>query len=131
MTVNTDKPFRPRLVLAYADSAYAALCGRHFRRQGWEVCQASTAADVYRLARTISPRAVVLDTDLPDESGWLTCAKILLERPGLRVILVSPHQTEPEQRLSAFVGATGLVGRDQGVDALLDMILGTVLPQTG
>lgn len=131
MTVNTDKPFRPRLVFAHGDSAYAALCGRHFRRQGWEVYQANTAADARRLVRTISPRAVVLDTNLPDESGWLTCAKILLERPGLRAVLVSPQKTEKEQRLGAFLGATGLVGRDEGVGALLDQVLGTVLPQTG
>ncbi len=29
--------YRPLLLLAYADSAHAAQCGRYFRRHGWEV----------------------------------------------------------------------------------------------
>ncbi len=131
MKPTQDKPLRPRLLFAYGDSAYSALCGRQFRRQGWEVYQAGSAADVHRLVETINPRAVVVDTNLPDETGWLTCAKILLGRPSTRVVLVSTQKIEAEQRLASFLGAAGLVTRDQGTGPLLDLILGQVLPQTG
>src|SRR3954447_4782484 len=83
MIARTQKPmsFRPRLVLAYADSAHAALSCRHLRRQGWEVHLASSGFEARRLVRLLAPQVVVLDTDLREESGWLTCAKLKLENP--------------------------------------------------
>ncbi len=70
-----DAVYRPLLVLAYADSAHAAQCGRHFRRLGWEVRLVTTGAEARRLCSMCTPGAVILDIDLPDESGWLTCAR--------------------------------------------------------
>ena len=129
MIARTAKPlsFRPRLVLAYADSAHAALSGRHFRRLGWEVHLASTGAEARRLSQALAPSVVVLDTDLREESGWLTCAKLTLERPGQRVVLLGNDLSERAHNFAAFVGAAALVRRDAGTDALVETVQGTAL----
>jgi DNA-binding response OmpR family regulator len=122
---------RPLLVLAYADSFYAAMSCRHFRRLGWEVHLASGGCEARRLARTLRPAVVVLDTQLRDESGWLTCDKLRREIPGQRIVLVDPNPTDEDRRLGDFVGAASLVCRGGGVSALADEVLGSALPAVG
>jgi DNA-binding response OmpR family regulator len=129
--LQTPPSFRPRMVLAYADSIHAARSARHFRRLGWEVHLASSGPDARQLTSTLAPEVVVLDTQLPDESGWLTCAKMMLCCGVHKVVLVSPHPTDEEQRLAETVGAAGLVRRETGVPALVDEVMGTALPHAG
>src|SRR6516165_1830089 len=80
---------RPRLLMAYTDSAHASRCVRNFRRLGWEVHMVASGAEAQRLATELSPDAIVLDVDLPDESGWLSAAKILLTQPSQRIVLLA------------------------------------------
>jgi DNA-binding response OmpR family regulator len=121
--------YRPLLILAYADSAHAAQCGRYFRRHGWEVRLAPSAAETRRLLATSAPRAIVLDTELPDESGWLTCAKITQENPARRVILLAPGRSGNSRDNLAHVGASALVARHDSMEALAAIILGASLAE--
>jgi DNA-binding response OmpR family regulator len=122
---------RPRMVVAYADSVHAALSARHFRRLGWEVHLASSGPDARQLTRNLGPEVVILDTQLPDESGWLTCAKLMLGEGAQKVVLVSPDATDEEQRLADAVGAAALVSRETGVPALVGEVMGMALPHAG
>jgi DNA-binding response OmpR family regulator len=133
MIAQADKlvPFRPLLVLAYADSLYAALSCRHFRRLGWEVHLASSGAEARRLAHAYNPAVVVLETELREETGWLTCDKLTSELPGQKVVLVGQTPTGEDRRLAEFVGAAALVSRTAGVAALADEVVGTALPAVG
>jgi CheY-like chemotaxis protein len=121
----------PLMVLAYADSSYAALSCRHFRRLGWEVHLAPCGVEARRLARNLAPAVVVLDTHLRDESGWLTCDKLRRENPHQKVVLVSENPTDEGRRLAGFVGASGLVCRGGGAGALAEEVLGSALPAVG
>ena len=113
---------RPLLVLASADSLFAALNCRHFRRLGWEVHLANSGCEARRMAGVFNPLVVVLDTELRDESGWLVCDKLTRDMPGQKVILVSPDPSEENRSLAEFVGAAALVGRDTGIDALVEEV---------
>jgi DNA-binding response OmpR family regulator len=117
--------------MAYADSVHAALSARHFRRLGWEVHLASNGPEARRLARNLAPEVVILDTQMPDESGWLTCAKLMMENGAQKVVLVSPELTAEEERLAATVGASVIVERQQGVVALIDQVMDKALPHAG
>jgi CheY-like chemotaxis protein len=104
----------PCLVLAGFEAGLA----RSFRRRGWDVYPATSGPEARRLARMLGADLVVLDTFLPEESGWLTCEKLTRELPGIRVVLVDPDPRRAE--LAEFVGAAALVGR-QGLTALLEL----------
>src|SRR5205807_8268820 len=97
--------YRPLMILAYVDSAHAAKCGRYFRRLGWEVHLVASAAEARRLAATVHPQVTVLDTELPDESGWLTCAKLTHEDPTRKVVLLAPNRTTEAMHNLANVNA--------------------------
>jgi len=113
---------RPRLLMAYANSAHAALTSRQFRRQGWEVHLVHSGVEARRIAGLLRPQLVLLDVDLPDESGWLSCAKLLRECADLRVYIVGDEQRADSAAFSAFVGATGFIRRDQSHHLLLDEV---------
>ncbi len=115
---------RPVMILAYADSAHAARCGRYFRRLGWEVHLVASAAEARKLAGNTNPRVIVLDTELPDESGWLTCAKLMNEDPNRRVILLAPERTPELMQNLANINATALVSRHDRIDVFAETILG-------
>jgi DNA-binding response OmpR family regulator len=114
-----DIPSQPCLVLAHPDPAFAALASRSFRRLGWDVYLARTGPEARRLARMLQAHLVILDADLPEESGWLTCDKLTRELPHVKVLLTKSEPTLQDERLAAFVGASALINRHDGTTALL------------
>src|SRR4051794_424036 len=110
--------YRPCLVLAHTDEARAREVARSFRRLGWDVYLAASGPEARRLSRLLGPELVLLDAELPQESGWLTCAKLASEVPGARVVLVGRVDALSEG-FGAFVGSAAVVRRDAGVAELL------------
>lgn len=131
LTPNDETAYRPCMIVAHADTDYAARTARAFRRLGWDVYRASAGPEVRRLAWMLDPALVVLDAELPGESGWLTCDKLTREQPLIKVVLVDAGTAAGRGRFAEFVGAAGLVGRDDGVEALLDEVCETALPVAG
>jgi len=120
--------FRPCLILAHADPVYSAQVLRAFRRQGWDVYLAQTGPQVRRLARMMQPELVVLQAELPGESGWLTCDKLTGEFPAIKVVLVASNPTPRLADFADFVGAAALANRRDGVAALLPRVRAHALP---
>ncbi|MFI5381939.1 MAG: response regulator [Tepidisphaerales bacterium] len=121
--------YRPHVIIAHSSPAYAHAVARAFRRQGWIALQAADGPDA-RLAATNCPGSlIVLDVDLPGESGWLTCAKLHMDNPDHRVVLVAAHQSERNDDFAEFSGATRMVTEEQGPDPVLEAA-GIGLPAT-
>jgi CheY-like chemotaxis protein len=116
-----------QLIVAHQDQAFAAQTSRCFRKLGWKVYATSSAAEARRLARILHPAMVILDTDLPDESGWLMCDKLTREQPGLKVFLVSNRRNPYQSRFADFVGATGLLWRYGSLRVLAEEVDGDLL----
>ena len=113
---------RPRMLLAYADAAYASECCRFFRRLGWEVQLVASGDEARVLAAEFQPDVIVLEDDLIDESGWQTSAKIASDDPTFRIVIVS-DESSPYQRLRA-AGAKQVVRRSHGAEGLAGVVLG-------
>jgi CheY-like chemotaxis protein len=114
---------RPRLLMAYSDSAHASRCVRQFRRLGWEVHMVASGALVQRLAIELMPDAIVIDVDLPDESGWLSAAKILLVQPSQRIILLADSFDANERERARSLGVVGMVRREDGMGDLTALVV--------
>jgi DNA-binding response OmpR family regulator len=123
---------RPSLVVAYPKTGYTSALCRHYRLRGWEIHLAASGDEARQLAVQLSPEVVVLATDLPDESGWLICQKLLSERPDQKVVLVTNRTGPANQTFADFVGAVALVHEEAGIQALIEEIDGaTLLSPTG
>jgi DNA-binding response OmpR family regulator len=121
----------PHLIIAHSDPSYVAQVSRCFRQLGWRVHSAESGPAARRAARTLAPAGVVLAIDLPNESGWLTCAKLTAEQPGLKVLLVTTTPTSEYYRFADFVGAAALVCKSNGMQVLLDELADAALPAAG
>jgi DNA-binding response OmpR family regulator len=117
--------YRPCLILAHADAAYAGHAARAFRRLGWDVYVTRSGPETRRLARMLNPVVVVLQADLPEESGWLTCDKLVREQPFRKVVLVGVDFSAESESFAAFIGAAGVVNQADGVQALVDQVCDT------
>lgn len=122
MDILTRTGSGPRLIVRHDDPGFVAAVVRQCRCRGGLVHEASSVAEVRRLAYLHRSAVVVLDADGKDETGWLTCAKLTRERPACRVVLVSRDLGSECYRLAHFVGAAALVGREEGVSSLLDRV---------
>jgi len=125
------KPVLPRasrVVVALTDADHARAVLATFRRQGWEVLLPSAGMDLRETTRKARARAVVLDASpVGRESGYLTCKKLLMERPFTKVVLVAPAAPAADRRLAAFVGATALVDGTNPV-GVVSAVMGLRLP---
>jgi DNA-binding response OmpR family regulator len=110
--VRTPKYRPPRVVIGHRDVGYASILGRQLAEVGWESVVAGSAAQARVLARGNRTVALLLDVDLPDESGWLTCDKVTRERPELCVVLMSNESRPEDRRFATFVGARAIVQAD-------------------
>jgi CheY-like chemotaxis protein len=116
---------RDRVVLGLNDSVFAAWIARRLRRLGWGVHLVRSAAEVRALTKEFAPQVVVLETRLPDETGWLACEKILRDDPTVKVVLVASQPEQNGQAFAEFVGAAALISQEDGVQALIDQIVET------
>jgi len=119
---------RERVVLSLNDSVFAAWIARQLRRLGWEVHMTRSGDEARRLCSELSPQVVVLDTRLQDQSGWLTCEKILRDDPTLKVILVASHPEPNGQAFADFVGPAKLIRQGEGIQVVIDEIVATTAP---
>jgi len=112
---STEFSGRPRLLLAYADGAYASECGRYFRRLGWEVQMVASGDEARALVHEYQPNVVVLDEALLESASW----PVTDARCDVRVFVVTdePHDSRPND--------VSEVSRRGGAEALADAVLGT------
>jgi DNA-binding response OmpR family regulator len=111
------------MLLAYSDSAHAARCVRYFRRLGWEVHMVASGAEAQRLAAELLPQVIVLDADLPDESGWLSAAKLGVAPPQQRVVILVDRIDDQLADRARTLGIVGLVCRADSPEALAALVL--------
>lgn len=110
----------PCLILAHPHAAPQATLARGFRRLGWDVYLARSGPEARRLAHLLAADMVILHVDLPEESGWLTCDKLVREQPLTSVVLISDDLSPRNQELAGFVGARALVDRAEGMVPLVE-----------
>ena len=117
-----------RVVLALGEGLVARPIEEAFRRNGWDVHLAGPEADPRRVVGNLRPLATVLaTTPRGRESGWLTCKKLLMERPKLKVVLVHEDPTARDLRLAEFVGAVACVPAG-ATGAVVRAVMGPDLP---
>jgi DNA-binding response OmpR family regulator len=117
---------RERVVLALNDTVLAAWIARQLRRLGWAVHSTQSGEEARRLRREHSPQVVVLDIQLKDQTGWLTCEKILRDDPTLKVILFSSQSEINGEAFAEFLGSAKWIPQDQGSQAVINEIVATI-----
>jgi len=109
----------PRVVLAGGPD-FAVRAAEYLYLMGLDVCSVNGPDHLHALAVRSRTAAVVLPVEAGGESGFLTCAKLRLSRPKLKVVLVG-EPTHRSQRFARFLGA-GFATEADAADAVLKLI---------
>lgn len=76
------------------------------------VGEADNAAAAVALARESRPDVILVDINLPDESGLKVADAILKSQPGVRLLMLSVHDDQEFVRESVRIGAHGYLRKD-------------------
>lgn len=96
-----------RALVVEDDPETRELVSLALRSRGWAVRQAATGDEALAEARSFQPDLIFLDTTIPQQSGWLVCAKLKLFGDGPAVVFMT---TRAGCRLTPHAS---LVGVDQ------------------
>jgi len=91
------------ILLVDDDEAFVDLIARHLRAHGYEVATAGSVVATHRLLdEGLQPALLILDINLPDDSGWSLLRDDSLVAAGSPpVVIMSGTQIRPE-RLREF-----------------------------
>ena len=98
-----EAPLRGSVLLVDDDDAFVDLIERHLRAHGYEVATAGSIEATHRLLDGgLRPALLILDINLPDDSGWSLLRDDSLVAAGSPpVVIMSGTQIRPE-RLREF-----------------------------
>jgi DNA-binding NarL/FixJ family response regulator len=121
-------PERPRLRLLIVDDTPRVL--RDLRQLleltgGIEIVgEAGNGLEALRLARSLSPDAVVMDLEMPVLDGYAATRLIKTLQPAPRVIILSVHADPDERQRAREAGADSFVVKGARYETLMNAILG-------
>jgi DNA-binding NarL/FixJ family response regulator len=99
---------RIRILVVDDHAIFRAGLRRLLEDQGFEVvAEAGDGGSAVRLARSLSPDVVTMDTDMPGMSGVEATERILRAAPAARVLVLSNSKAESDIVDSVMAGACG------------------------
>lgn len=111
----------PTILLVEDDESLRSVVARHLRARGWSVAEASSGEEA---AATLSlggaPALVLLDINLPGETGWELLRHGVLAAPGAPPVVVVSATTVGPRRLREF-GVAGYLPKPFALETLLEV----------
>jgi DNA-binding NarL/FixJ family response regulator len=87
---------------------------------GFEVvAEASTAQEAITMSATLRPDIVIMDLGLPDQHGLTATARLLADRPDVRVVVVTLYDDRDTVAAALDAGAIGYVVKDAAPEQLI------------
>jgi two-component system response regulator RegA len=105
LVIDDDETFRERLALA-------------FRRRGYDVRSAASAAEGVRLAEASSPEFAIVDLRMPGEWGLHAVRDLMRIDPTTRVVLLTAYGSIATALEAVRLGAVNFLQKPASVDEI-------------
>lgn len=107
------------LLIVEDDESLRRIVSRHLRGKGYVVDEAATAEEATRiLAGGLRPSLVLLDLNLPGDTGWDLVRGPALSAAGSPPVVITSATTVSPKRLSEF-GVAGYLPKPFPIETLL------------
>jgi PAS domain S-box-containing protein len=119
-------PNTPRKRILIADDHEAIRHGVRLVLQGesdWEVCgEASDGKEAVDKALELNPDLVIVDLNMPTINGLDTVRRIRRERPQMKVLVFTVHDSDLAMRQIIAAGAQGYLSKAQSGQDLVEVV---------
>jgi DNA-binding response OmpR family regulator len=113
------------------DESFRRIVARHLRGHGFLVQEADSAESATSLLQGgLRPRLVLLDLNLPGDTGWDLLRASSLAEAGSPPVVITTATTLDPRRLSEF-GVAGYLPKPFALETLLATIERVTSPETG
>jgi DNA-binding response OmpR family regulator len=103
------------------DESLRSVVARHLRARGWQVTEATSAEEAAgALATGPRPSLVLLDINLPGETGWELLRGSVFTSPGAPPVVIVSATTIGTNRLREF-GVAGFLPKPFALETLLEV----------
>lgn len=92
------------------------------------VAVAGSSADAVASVAATGPDVVIVDYQLPDESGVRTTASLRATNPGLPVVMLTGQADTSAARAAVEVGCVSFITKDRAAQDLVDAIRSAYMP---
>ncbi len=117
------------LLLIEDDESLRRILARHLRGKGYRVEEAASAEEaVVALERGLQPGLVLLDLNLPGDTGWDLLRASSLARAGSPPVVITSATTISPRRLSEF-GVAGYLPKPFALETLVATVGRLVGPE--
>jgi len=122
---------RAPVLLVEDDDGLRSILVRHLRRSGYRVAEAASAEEAeLALAGGLRPALVLLDVNLPGETGWDLLRGPALAAAGSPPVVVASATTINPRRLTEF-GVAGYLPKPFPLETLIATLDRLLNPEMG
>jgi DNA-binding response OmpR family regulator len=115
-------PHFRRVLLVEDEAILRTVIARNLTSRGIQVSEAGTASDAVRMATTETPDLVLLDINLPDQTGWDVLRELRRKGQVVPTIVVSAVRVS-QSRLDEF-HPIAYLPKPFPIEALLRLVIG-------
>ena len=118
---------RSVVIVEFRDEIYASVAGL-LRQFGFITERVNSAADLAKKLNRNSPHLVLLSATQPDESAWLTCAKLRILDTSLMVWMYAPKAPSDLDQWASMSGINDVIVYGGVLQRLLDLLQDRLFP---
>lgn len=119
------------VLLVEDDESLRRILAKHLRARGYRVEEATSAEDAYRtLAAGVRPGVVLLDLNLPGDTGWDLLRTPALGAAGSPPVVITSATTVSPKRLAEF-GVAGYLPKPYPLETLVATVERLLHPEEG
>ena len=119
----SSPPVRPPQILLVEDDAMLLeVLAEALRREGYSFETARNGDEAIEKAYRLKPDAVLLDIDLPGQSGYLVAAKLKVAKPSPKVLFLTAMPRGQSDRIATFLRVDGILHKPFAVRKLLGTV---------
>ncbi len=118
---------RPQILLVEDDELLLEVMAASLKREGYSFETARSGDEALAKAYHLRPEVVLLDIELPGQSGYLVAAKLKIARPSPKVLFVTALPRGKSDRAASFLRVDGILHKPFALKKLIltvDRLLG-------
>ncbi len=112
----------PTLLIADDSMFQRFQAAKMAKSAGFDVIEAKDGDECLRLARECTPRAVLLDLNMPDPGGMAVMETLSQELPDIAIVVVTADIQETTRGRCLELGAKGFLNKPVSEPALLEAL---------